>query len=215
MILRIGTRPSKLAIKQVEEIAKYFPHIKFEIVPIRTTGDNDKTTPLSNMDGSNFFTKEIESALLKGEVDVAVHSAKDLEEKLPGGLIIAALARSISPYECMVSKKYKTLKDLPHGAVVGTSSKKRQQSISSYRTDLVAKDIRGDIEERLNKLDRGEFDAIIVAHAALIRLGFENRISEIISSKIIEPHPLQGRLAVQVRRDRVDLIELFRRIHAG
>jgi len=204
-----------LAIRQVEEIIGYFPDIKFEITPIRTGGDKDKMTPLSDMDGSDFFTKEIETALLKNEIDIAVHSAKDLEEKTPAGLIIAALTESISPYECLVSKDHTVLKRLPYGAVVGTSSKKRRDAIRLYKGDFIVKDIRGDIEERLTKLDRGDFDAIIVAHAALLRLGLKDRISEIIDPEIIKPHPLQGRLAVQVRDNRMELIELFRRIHAG
>jgi len=215
MILRVGTRPSRLAIRQAEEIARYFPYAGCTIVPIATSGDKDKVTPLGDLEKSNFFTKEIESTLLRNEVDIAVHSAKDLEEDMPMGLAIAALTKSISPYECVVSRNHKTLAGLPRQAVVGTSSKKRRQAVYSYRKDLLVKDIRGDIEERLDKLDRGEFDALIVAHAALIRLGIENRIAEIVLPSIIEPHWLQGRLAVQVRRDRKDLIRYVRRIHAG
>ena len=214
MILKAGTRPSGLAIKQVEEIARYFLNVKLEIIPIWTTGDKDKRTSLSDMHSRDFFTKEIETALLNDEVDVAVHSAKDIEGESPEGLIIAAITESISPYECVVSKDHMGLEGLPHAAVIGTSSKKRQDAIRLYRRDFIVKDIRGDIEERLNKLDRGEFDAIIVAHAALIRLGLENRIAEIISPYVVEPHPLQGRLVVQVKKGRIDLIQLFRGIHA-
>lgn len=215
MILRIGTRPSRLAIRQVEEVAGMVPFAEFEVIAIPTKGDTDKATPLSYLEGSDFFTGEIEAALLEGEIDAAIHSAKDLEEKMPDRLVIAALTGPVSPYECLVSPSGRTLSGLLPGAAIGTSSKKRQEAVLRYRKDLIVKDIRGDIEERLRKLDRGEFDAIITAHAALIRLGLENRIAEIISPAIIKPHPLQGRLAVQVRRDRTDLISIFGGIHAG
>jgi len=134
---------------------------------------------------------------------------------MPGQLMIVALTGSVSPYECLVSRSGKTLNGLAPGAVIGTSSKKRQGAVLKYRKDLIVKDIRGDIEERLHKLDTGKFDAVIIAHAALIRLGFKNRIAEIISRDIIMPHPLQGRLAVQVKKERRDLIRIFRGIHAG
>lgn len=215
MILKVGTRPSRLAIRQVEEIAGAVGFIRFEIAPIWTAGDKDKTTPLFKTEGSDFFTREIELALLNGDIDIAVHSAKDMEEAPPAGLTIAALTRSISPYECLVSKDNRTLGQLSAGAIIGTSSRKRKDALIAYRGDFIVKDIRGDIEERLGKLDAGDFDAIIAAHAALIRLGLEGRVSDIIPPAIIEPHPLQGRLAVQVRDDRPDLISIFGRIHAG
>jgi hydroxymethylbilane synthase len=186
----------------------------FEIIPIETTGDKDKATPLSYVEGADFFTRQIEDALMDGCIDAAVHSAKDLEERMPAGLTIAALTKSISPYECLVSRSHKSLLELPRGAEICTSSIKRREAIISFRGDFTLKDIRGDIEERLSKLDNGEFDAIITAHAALIRLGLENRISEIIPPDIMEPHPLQGRLAVQIREGRRDLAEIFRSIHA-
>lgn len=212
--VKIGTRPSRLAVRQAEEIRKLLPNIRFEVSAIETIGDRDKLTPISDAEGSDFFTREIESALLTGEIDAAVHSAKDLEEEPPDALVVAAITPSVSPYECLVSRvPQKTLATLPAGAMVGTSSRKRKEAILKFRMDLAVKDIRGDIEERLAQLDRGYYDAIIVAHAALIRLGLEGRISEIISPDIIEPHPLQGRLAVQVRRDRADVIEIFRRIY--
>lgn len=211
-ILKIGTRPSQLAIRQVEEIRSLLPKIRFKVFPIETAGDRDKLTSISDAEGSDFFTHEIESALLAGRIDAAVHSAKDLEEKTPDGLVVAVITPSISPYECLVSRApYKTLATLPYRSVIGTSSRKRKEAVLKFRKDLIVKDVRGNIGERLAQLDRGYYDAIIVAHAALIRLGLEDRISEIISPDIIEPHLLQGRLAVQVRRDRTDLIEMFTR----
>lgn len=213
-VLKLGTRPSRLAIKQAEEIAALTPSIRFEIITIDTKGDKDKRTPLYKTEETDFFTKELEEALLSGDIDAAIHSAKDIENVIPEGLMIVATTASISPYECLVSPRYGTLTTLPPGAVIGTSSRKRKIAIHKFRDDLVMKDIRGSIEERLEQLDRGYFDAVIVAHAALIRLGYEDRISEIIPPDVIEPHPLQGRLAVQVRKDRLDLIKIFRGIDA-
>ena len=209
MILRVGSRPSLLAKEQVKEIQGFFPDLKFVHIPIKTKGDKDKLTPISDIGDGNFFTAEIEEALIKGEIDFAVHSAKDIEENMPGVLKIAALTKSISPYECLVAAGNLTLKKLPPGASVGVSSNKRKAALKKYRSDLVVKDIRGNIEERLSQLDQGKFDAIVVAHAALIRLKLKNRIAEIISPEIIAPHPLQGSLALQVRSDNQRLIDLF------
>ena len=210
--IRIGTRPSRLALKQVDEIALYLPGINFDIIPIETSGDRDKVTPLSRRENDDFFTYDIERALLEGEIDVAVHSAKDLEETPPAGLVIAAMTHSISPFECLISKRDLKLSELPPGAIVGTSSRKRKTAVTKFRRDLIVKDIRGNIDERIEQLDSGRFDAIITAHAALIRLGLEERISEIIPPDIIKPHPLQGRLSLQVHAERKDLIDLFRSV---
>lgn len=214
-ILKIGARPSRLAVKQAEEVEGLLGSARFEIVSIETGGDRDKITPLSAVEGSDFFTREIEDTLLDGHIDAGIHSAKDLEAVMPKELTIAAITTSVSPYECLVSCDGKTLDELSPGAVVGTSSRKRKEFLLKYRSDLVIRDIRGDIDERLKRLDSGDFDAVIIAHAALIRLGYTARVTQIIPLSIIPPHPLQGRLAVQVRKDRNDLIEIFRSIDAG
>lgn len=208
--IKVGTRPSPLALKQVEEVRARLPQLQIEIVPIRTRGDKDKASSVSDKENCDFFTREIEQALLDGFIDAAIHSAKDLEEEIPQGLVIAAITSSISPFECLVSRLNLTLKELPLGACVGTSSQKRKQALVNFRSDLIVKDIRGDIDERLAQLDSGKFDAIIVAHAALIRLGYEKRVAEIIPKEVMDPHPLQGSLAVQVHRDRDDLLAIFR-----
>lgn len=214
-ILRVGTRPSPLAMKQVEEVKSMLSHVRFKAFTIWTRGDVDRITPLSETEGSDFFTREIEDALLTGRIDAALHSAKDLEEAMPAALMIAAMTASISPYDCLVSRGKETLDSLSSGAVVGTSSRKRKADILRHRPDLTIKDLRGNIDERLKQLDKGDFDAIIIAHAALIRLGYEKRIAEIITQDIVRPHALQGRLALQIRRDRRELFELFRGIDAG
>ncbi|MFH1305767.1 MAG: hydroxymethylbilane synthase [Candidatus Omnitrophota bacterium] len=213
MRLRVGTRPSPLALRQVEEIRSLLPRIIFDIVPIRTTGDKDKTTPLVLRENSDFFTREIEEALLSCEIDAAVHSAKDLEENAPGDLIVAAITKAVSRYDCLVSRGNLTLRELPPHARVATSSVNRRKALKEYRPDLVTEDIRGNIHQRLARVAQGDFDAVIVAHAAMLRLGLEASIAQVIPSAVIRPHPLQGRLAVQVRRDRKDLLEIFRGMH--
>jgi len=210
--IRLGMRPSPLAFKQVEEIKSRLPHIHFDLVAIETRGDRDKRTPLSGLESSDFFTYDIEIALLEGRIDVAVHSAKDLEDKMPDELFIVALTDSISPYESLISKEDFKLAELPPGAAIGTSSRKRKAAVLNFRNDLVVKDIRGNIDERLRQLGNGDFDAIVVAYAAMLRLGYKDRVTEIIPPHIIEAHPMQGRLAVQVRCDRKDMIEIFEEI---
>ena len=213
--IKVGTRASRLALAQVEEIKQLLPEVSFETVAIETKGDKDKHTPIALVENSDFFTGEIEQVLLKKEIDAAVHSAKDLEENTPLDLIIAAMTESVSRYDCLVSRHHFTLDNLPAGSRVGTSSKNRKEGVLKYRNDLVVKDMRGNVEERLKQLYWGDFDAIVVAHAALIRLGYQALITQIIPVDIIKPHPLQGRLAVQLRKDRLDLIDFFRRIDAS
>ncbi len=214
-IFRAGTRPSRLALAQVKEIEALLGGVILEPVLIQTSGDRDKTTPLREVEGSDFFTRQIEEALINGEIDLAVHSAKDLEDTMPAGLEISACTASISPHECLVSRAGKRLAALPAGSVVGTSSSSRFRALAALRPDVTVKDLRGTIEERLRQLFADAYDAIIIAHAALIRLGYERLISEVIPQHIMPAHPLQGRLAVQIRADRGDLRALFRRIHAS
>lgn len=213
--IKVGTRPSPLALKQVEEVQRRLPQLETEVVPIETRGDRDKVSLLADQEKSDFFTDRIERALLAGRIDAAVHSAKDMESTMPDGLMIAAITPSLSPCECLVSRANFSLETLPRGASVGTSSRKRKEAVLRLRPDLTVKDIRGNIDERLKQIDEGRFDAVIVAHAALIRLGLERRIAEIIPKEIMEPHPLQGRLAIQIRSDRHDLLSIFRSLDGG
>ncbi len=214
-ILKVGARPSRLAIKQVEEVQGFLPEAELKLVIIETEGDRDKHTPLYLHEGSDFFTRSIEEALIERKIDLAVHSAKDLEKNSPPDLVIAALTKSISYADCLVSRGNLDFYNLPAGARIGTSSVWRKQAILRYRPDFVAKDIRGNVDERLMQLENGDYDAIIVAHAAMIRLGLEDKITQIIPDSIIEPNPLQGRLAIQVLKDREDLIGIFRRLNAS
>lgn len=203
--LKIGTRTSPLALKQVEEavskLRTFYPGIKCVIVGIDTYGDKNKIIPISDMEGSDFFTREIEEVLLKGGVDFAVHSAKDMPDTLPEGLALAAITKSIDPYDALVSKDNLKISQLKTAAKIGASSLRRKIQLKKYRPDLQVVDIRGNIQERLEKLDKDAFDAIVVAACALIRLGLEGRITQRIPLEILRPHPLQGALAVEVRKD--------------
>jgi len=210
---RIGTRTSSLALRQVEEILqvlrRFYPDFKAEVISIDTYGDKDKITPLSQIEGTDFFTREIDDALLKGEIDLAVHSAKDLPDTIKEGLVIAAQTKSIDPYDAIVSKNGLKLAELPQGARIGTSSFRRKTQLSRYRDDFNIVDIRGNIEERLEKLDNGDLDGIVIAACALVRLGLENRITQRIPFEIFKPHPLQGSLAVVIREGDLPLRTLF------
>ena len=216
-MLRVGTRTSPLALAQVREIAQALksvdPSVKFRIVKMNTAGDRDKKTPISEMEGSDFFTREIDQALLSGKIDLAIHSAKDLPDVMPDGIVIAATTRSVDSYDVLVSRSGLKLRDLPKGARVGTSSERRKAQLLAFRPDLKLVDIRGTMEERLDKLVSENLDAIVIAGAGLIRLGLGGRITERISLKVLKPHPLQGSLAIAVRKEDPKLRELFSKLH--
>ncbi len=210
---RIGTRTSPLALRQVEEISlalrKFYPDFEAEIIGIDTYGDKDRVTPISQIEGTDFFTREIDNALLKREIDLAVHSAKDLPDSLREGLVIAAQTKFIDPYDALVSKNGLKLAELPQGARIGTSSIRRKTQLSRYRDDFDIVDIRGNIEERLEKLDNGNLDGIVIAACGLVRLGLEKRITERIPFEILKPHPLQGALAIVTRAEDLKLHSLL------
>ncbi|MDD4938930.1 MAG: hydroxymethylbilane synthase [Candidatus Omnitrophica bacterium] len=208
-ILRMGIRPSRLALKQAEEIKSSFPSASFKIIAIKTAGDKDRITPLSDVEGSDFFTKEIDDALLSGEIDLAVHSSKDLPDIIPPGLRVILETESISLFDALVSRDGLKLMDLPGGSRVGSSSLRRKSQLSRIRDDLEAVDIRGTIEERLALVDSKRIDALIVAHAALIRLGLEERITEVFPLKIFQTHSKQGRLSLLVMEDRCERVKFI------
>lgn len=213
---RIGTRRSPLAIKQVEEFIaltkKISPDIEPEIFELDTSGDMDKSIPISEIEGTDFFTREIDRALLDGKIDIAVHSAKDLPETLPAGLMIAAITESIDRHDVLVSKNGLKLRELSKGAKIATSSIRRKTALKAFRDDLQIVDIRGNINERLQTLDTSDLDAVLIASAGLIRLGLVDRITEWLPFLIMQPHPLQGSLAVVVREDSNELISLLKKI---
>ncbi len=205
MEFKIGIRPSTLALKQAEEVVvflkKRFPKARFSFVKIATPGDRDKVTPLSEVEGSDFFTRDIDEALISGKIDFAVHSAKDLPDVLPQGLSVFVETQPLSPFDALVSKGNIKLAVLAQASRIGVSSARRKLRIKVLRPDLIIVDVRGTIEERLRLIDDGKIDALIVAHAALIRLGLEKRASEILPLEIFKAHPKQGRLAILTRKE--------------
>ena len=201
--IKIGTRASRLALWQAEFVAdklkKNNPALEVELVKIQTTGDKILNSPLAKIGGKGLFTKELELQMLAGKIDLAVHSLKDVPTELPTGFKIAAITEREQPFDAFVSEKFPTLADLPKNAVVGTSSLRRAAQILKIRSDLQIKNLRGNVDTRLKKLDAGEFDAVILAAAGLERLGYTSRIRQILSEII--PAAGQGALAVEIRTD--------------
>ncbi len=215
MRLVIGTRKSRLARAQVSEVLGEMlsagARIEPEIVAIDTAGDKDKATPLSRVTASDFFTREIEAALLSKKIDVAIHSAKDLPSEIPQGLAIIAITGGKSGRDVLVSRDRTGMDRLPQGAKIGTSSPRRMEAIARIRSDLRHIEVRGTIDERLALVSCGELDALVVAEAALVRLGLERLVTEILP---IDTPFLQGKLAVEAREDDRALMELFSVIDA-
>jgi len=205
MKIRIGTRGSKLALKQAEEVAQRLkarlPRLRVEIVKITTTGDRIRGKPLTAVGGKGFFTKEIERALLDGEVDIAVHSAKDLPTVLPEGLVLAAITARLDPREVLISPLASDLRNLPEGSTIGTSSLRRKAQILMLRRDIAVVPMRGNLDTRLKKLREGRVDAIVVARAGLLRMGIKHEPQQVVPSDIILPAAGQGALAIEARAD--------------
>src|ERR1700722_18779421 len=200
MVLTIGSRGSQLALWQAHFIAGQLAEAGFEsqIEIIKTTGDRLETASLEQTGGKGLFTKEIEEALLDGQIDVAVHSLKDLPTESPQGLTIAAVPLRANPFDAIVGAR---LADLRRGAVVGTSSPRRAAQLRMLRHDLRITPIRGNVDTRLRKQQTGEFDAILLAAAGLDRLGLADKIAEVFTAEQICPAPGQGALGVQTRID--------------
>ncbi len=210
---KIGSRGSRLALVQVKEIIakikSVYPEFKSEIVSFSTYGDKDKRTPICKIEGTDFFTREVDAAVLSGIVDFAVHSAKDLPDESSPDLKIVIIPTPMEQNDALVSKENLCLAHLRKNAKIGTSSVRRKTQLRNYRQDFQIIDIRGNIEERISILDNSDLDAIIIAECALIRLGLENRISRKIPIEIMEPHPLQGSLAMVIRNDNIELKNFF------
>lgn len=213
-IIRIGARQSLLSRAQVTEIQCFLKalaeDIKLEEVFIDVPCDRDRKISLPQVQDDDFFTRDIDKALLAGEIDIAVHSAKDLPQRLTRGLAVAAVTPSISPWECLVSKGNLSLCSLPKGSVVGTSSIHRREILARIRPDIRAVDIRGNVPDRIEQLDAGKFDALILACAGLIRLGLTERIIEVFAEKLFPYTPGQGSLALLVRENDVELINFLK-----
>jgi hydroxymethylbilane synthase len=203
--VRIGSRGSKLALCQAGHIRERLlrePTAAIEIIIIKTSGDQFSATPANQIGGKGIFIKEIEEALLDGRVDLAVHSMKDVPTDLGADLEIAAVTRREDPRDCLIGRVGGTLESLPHGARVGTGSIRRQSQLRHFRPDLDLRDLRGNVDTRLRKLDAGEYDAIVLAKAGLDRLGIGERITEIISPDVLLPAVGQGALGVEIMASR-------------
>jgi hydroxymethylbilane synthase len=199
--LRIGSRGSQLALWQANHISVLLRERghEVEIEIIHTTGDKITDVALAKVGTKGMFTKEIEEALAAGQVDLAVHSLKDLPTELPPGFEIAAITKREDPRDAFCSRHYAKIKDLPQGARIGTSSLRRQAQLKTIRPDLDIHPLRGNVDTRLRKLELGEYDAIILASAGLRRLGKTELIKEIISAEIMCPAAGQGALGIEIR----------------
>ncbi|HEY6661232.1 MAG TPA: hydroxymethylbilane synthase [Pyrinomonadaceae bacterium] len=207
--LVIGSRGSKLALWQAEQarerLLRLNPQMDVRVEIIKTTGDV-KNDPLSIIGGQGVFTKELEDALLDERIDIAVHSLKDLPTSLPEGLTISAICEREDARDALVLRsdgqiERGSLLNLPHGAVVGTSSQRRLAQLKALRGDAVVKDLRGNVDTRIRKLDEGQYDAVILASAGLVRLGLQDRISARITIDEMLPAVGQGAIAIETRSD--------------
>jgi len=203
--LRIATRKSPLALWQAEHVKSQLqaqhPGLEVTLVPMTTKGDKILDVPLAKVGGKGLFVKELEQALLQGDADIAVHSIKDVPMDFPDGLFMPTVLRREDPYDAFVSANYADLEQLPQGAKVGTSSLRRQCQLLQWRSDIQLLDLRGNVGTRLGKLDQGDYDAIILAKAGLIRLGNGGRISQSVPDDIILPAVGQGAIGIECRRD--------------
>ncbi|MDR1865748.1 MAG: uroporphyrinogen-III C-methyltransferase [Bacteroidales bacterium] len=206
--LKVACRDSALSLRQTEEALSFFPEFHCRVIPLRSFGDKNKHIPLTDAVAPDFFTRELDEALLAGKADVAVHSAKDLPYPMPAGLEVFALLEATDKTDAWVSRNNLTPEQLPAGARVGTSSAARKAGLLALRPDLEMIPVRGTIEERIAQVDSGCIDALIVATCALKRLGLEKRIAAVLD---FDTHPLQGHLAVTGRQDRQELKERFAR----
>lgn len=201
----IASRKSRLALWQSEHIARelkrLYPHCEMSILGITTRGDQILDRPLAEVGGKGLFVKELEAALEDGRADIAVHSAKDVPMRLPEGFCLAAITPREDPRDCLVSNVSASLDALPPGSVVGTSSLRREAQLRERHPALQVKPLRGNLETRLAKLDRGECQAIVLAAAGLKRLGLAARIRTLLEPEQSLPAPGQGALAVECRED--------------
>jgi len=212
-IVRIATRRSPLALWQAEYVRSSLialhPGIKVELVKMVTQGDKILDTPLAKVGGKGLFVKELEVGMLQGDADIAVHSMKDVPVEFPDGLHLGVICQREDPRDAFVSNEHSDIKALPQGAIVGTSSLRRQCQLRSWRPDLQIKDLRGNVNTRLSKLDHSEYDAIILASAGLIRLGFKERIRQYLDTDISLPAVGQGAVGIECRVDDERINELI------
>jgi hydroxymethylbilane synthase len=216
-IFRIATRQSPLALWQAQYVQQRLmaahPGLHVELLPMVTKGDVILDTPLAKVGGKGLFVKELELAMLEGRADLAVHSMKDVPIDFPPGLGLVTICEREDPRDAFVSNRYNSIDELPQGAVVGTSSLRRQCQLSARRPDLIIRSLRGNVGTRLGKLDAGEYDAIILAAAGLKRLGLEDRIRQAMPAEISLPAVGQGAVGIECRVDDAELITLLQALN--
>ncbi|MBW4601582.1 MAG: hydroxymethylbilane synthase [Calothrix sp. FI2-JRJ7] len=217
--IRIGSRKSQLALVQTywvqEQLQKSFPEIKFEVHTMATQGDKILDVALAKIGDKGLFTKELELGMINQEIDFAVHSLKDLPTRLPEGLVLAAITERENPADALVvHEKYKDkqIDTLPQGAIVGSSSLRRLAQLRHHFPHLEFKDVRGNLNTRLAKLDAGEYDALILAVAGLERLGMGDRVHQVLPKEISLHAVGQGALGIECRADDTDLISMLKAI---
>ncbi|MEW6541751.1 MAG: hydroxymethylbilane synthase [Bacillota bacterium] len=212
----VGTRASRLALAQadwvVDRLRARYPRVSFVRKEIRTTGDNILETALAKIGDKGLFTKELEQALLDREIDLAVHSMKDLPTRLPEGLAIGAVSIREYPGDVFISRGGERLEELPGGAVLGTSSLRRTAQLLAYRPDLRVVPVRGNVQTRLRKLDEGVVDALVLAWAGMFRLGLTERVTHKIPVAVCLPAVGQGALGIEARADDTEVLEMLRMV---
>ena len=215
--IRIATRKSALALWQAEyvkaRLEQAHPGLVVTLVPMVSRGDKLLDSPLSKIGGKGLFVKELETALIENEADIAVHSMKDVPMDFPEGLGLFCICEREDPRDAFVSNTFASLDDLPRGSIVGTSSLRRQAQLLARRPDLEIRFLRGNVNTRLAKLDAGEYDAIILAAAGLIRLGFEDRITSAISIEDSLPAGGQGAVGIECRSADTEIHALLAPLH--
>jgi hydroxymethylbilane synthase len=203
--LVLGTRGSQLAVQQSEwvqaKLKGLAPHVTVTLRRIQTSGDKILDVPLAKIGGKGLFVKEIEEALLSGDIDLAVHSMKDVPTELQPGLALLCIPQRQDPRDALISREARSFKDLPHGARIGTSSLRRQAQLLQARPDLSISTLRGNLDTRLRKLREGQYDAIVLAAAGLRRLGWAHEITELLDPDISLPAIGQGALGIEGRND--------------
>lgn len=215
--IKIATRESALALWQAEyvksELEKHHPDIRVTLVPMTSRGDKILDVPLAKVGGKGLFVKELEQAMLDGRADIAVHSMKDVPMTFPEGLGLAVICEREDPRDAFVSNRFQSIDALPAGAIVGTSSLRRQSQLLALRPDLEVTFLRGNVNTRLAKLDAGEFDAIILASAGLKRLNFDLRIASFIPPETILPAGGQGAVGIEYRVKDAHVLKLLQVLH--
>lgn len=215
--LTIATRESPLALWQAEfvrdALMQAHPGLDVELLGMTSRGDQLLDVPLAKVGGKGLFVKELETALLDGSADIAVHSMKDVPMEFPQGLGLGVICQREDPSDAFVSNRFASLEELPEGSVVGTSSLRRECQLRARRPDLQVKFLRGNVNTRLRKLDEGEYDAIILASAGLIRLGFAQRIAQKIPVTDSLPAGGQGAVGIELRSDDSAVLELLQVVH--